>query len=148
MPEQAPAHPLATRWWTRFTDKPFKTAWLLLSTVTATLTIVGGVLIRLADPSNIQSFGAGMWWSIQTVTTVGYGDVVPGTAPGRAIAVIVMITGIAFMTVTTAAVTNLFIEAARRQRGGDQVHDELAALNARVDQLLEEVRSLREDGRG
>lgn len=134
------------RWYERFTDKPFKTAWLVLSIVTLILTLIGGILIRLVDPSNIHSIGDGLWWAIQTVTTVGYGDVVPETAAGRLVGVVMMVTGIAFMTVTTAAVTNLFIEAARKRRQSDATDDgDMARLHARLDELLDEVRSLREE---
>jgi voltage-gated potassium channel len=152
------------QWYERFTDKPFKTAWLLLSLATLGLTLIGGIAIRLLDPENIHSIGDGLWWSIQTVTTVGYGDIVPTSPAGRIVGVVVMVTGIAFLTVTTAAVTNLFIEAARRHRvddggGGDETarlearleelttevraHD-LAGLHARLDELITEVRALRE----
>lgn len=134
------------RWYSRFTDKPFKTAWLVLSIVTLGLTIIGGTLIRLLDPENIHSIGDGLWWSIQTVTTVGYGDIVPGTTLGRLVGVVMMVTGIAFLTVTTAAVTNLFIEAARERRLHDAADsDDMARLHERLDELLEEVRALREE---
>ncbi len=136
-----------SRWYERFTDRPFKTAWLVLSVVTLGLTLIGGVAIRIIDPSNIHSIGDGLWWSIQTVTTVGYGDIVPKTAGGRLVGVAVMITGIAFMTVTTAAVTNLFIEAARKRRAEDTgpSSDEIARLHERIDTLIDEVRALRTD---
>lgn len=130
------------QWYERFTDKPFKTAWLLLSLATLGLTLIGGIAIRLLDPENIHSIGDGLWWSIQTVTTVGYGDIVPASPAGRLVGVVVMVTGIAFLTVTTAAVTNLFIEAARRHRldnaGGG---DEIARLESRLDELTKEVRA-------
>ena len=136
------------KWYERFTDEPFKTAWIALSLVTLGLTLIGGFLIRLVDPSNIHSIGDGLWWSIQTVTTVGYGDVVPETVLGRLIGTLVMVTGIAFLTVTTAAVTNLFIEAARKRRvgtGEGEGSEQIAALNERIDTLIEEVRALRAD---
>jgi voltage-gated potassium channel Kch len=139
-----------SRWYERFTDRPFKTAWLVLSCVTLGLTVIGGIAIRLFDPDNIHSIGDGLWWSIQTVTTVGYGDVVPQTTAGRLVGVIVMITGIAFMTVTTAAVTNLFIEAARKRRSQDTgaSPEEIARLHDRIDTLIDEVRALRSDRNG
>ena len=138
------------RWYERFTDRPFKTAWLVLSCVTLGLTLIGGIAIRIVDPGNIHSIGDGLWWSIQTVTTVGYGDIVPKTTAGRLVGVVVMITGIAFMTVTTAAVTNLFIEAARKRRTHDTGPsvDEVARLHERIDTLIDEVRALRADRDG
>ncbi len=133
------------RWFERFSDQPFKTAWVLLTVVTATLSVVAGVLIRLTDPEHIHSIGEGMWWSVQTVTTVGYGDVVPTSVLGRLVGAIVMMTGLAFLTVTTAAVTNLFIEQARRRRHvASETGAEIAALRERIDDLIAEVRALRE----
>lgn len=132
------------RWLDRFTDQPFKTAWLVLSTATALLTVVAGLVIRITDPHEIHSYGEGLWWAIQTVTTVGYGDVVPQSVLGRLMAALIMITGIAFLTVTTAAVTNIFIERARQRRdGGRDVHREIAALSAQITELADEVRALR-----
>ncbi len=139
-------HRTLRRWSDRFTDEPFKTAWLVLSVTTATLTIVGGLAIRWLDQRDFHSVSQGMWWSIQTVTTVGYGDLVPTTAVGRIIAVAVMVTGIAFLTVTSAAVTNIFIERARRNREGDKdVFVEIANLNAQITALTDEVRALRNE---
>ena len=133
------------RWFARFSDQPFKTAWVLLTVVTATLTVVSGILIRITDPRHIHSVWEGMWWAVQTVTTVGYGDVVPESTPGRLVGVLVMLTGLAFLTVTTAAVTNLFIEQARRRRKIDTgVGLEVAALRERIEELVREVRALRE----
>jgi voltage-gated potassium channel len=133
-------HRTVRKWSNRFTDEPFKTAWLVLSVTTATLTIVGGLAIRWLDQRDFHSVSQGMWWSIQTVTTVGYGDLVPTTA------VVVMVTGIAFLTVTSAAVTNIFIERARRNREGDRdVFVEIANLNAQITALTDEVRALRKE---
>ncbi len=50
-----------------------------------------------------------MWWAVQTVTTVGYGDVVP-TRRGRLIATLIMLTGIAFISLITASVTATLVE--------------------------------------
>lgn len=137
------------RWFQRFSDQPFKTAWVLLTVVTGALTIIAGVLIRLTDPSHIHSLGEGLWWAVQTVTTVGYGDVVPTSPLGRLVGVVVMMTGIAFVTVTTAAVTNLFIEQARRRRHvTTETGSELVALRERIDELVAEVRALRESQSG
>jgi voltage-gated potassium channel len=136
-------------WFERLTAEPFKVAWLLLTVVTAALTITAGLLIRLTDPRDIHSLGEGLWWAVQTVTTVGYGDVVPASPLGRIVGVAVMITGIAFLTVTTAAITNLFIEQSRRRRNtADDAGTEIAALRERIDELVSEVRALRESQEG
>ena len=57
------------------------------------------------DRNDFHSLGAAIWWALQTVTTVGYGDVVPRSTGGRVIGAIVMLSGIGFHTIITAAVT-------------------------------------------
>ena len=88
----------------------------VISIVTIVLTLAGGILIRLADGDSISSLGEGLWWAVQTLTTVGYGDVVPGGTAGRLIATVVMLNGIAFLTVITAAVTATLVDQIRQGR--------------------------------
>jgi voltage-gated potassium channel len=103
----------------------------ILVAVTFSVTLVGGVLIHFADRKNFPGIGGGVWWSVQTVTTVGYGDLVPTTVTGRVIAGLVMLCGIGFITVMTAAITSTFIETARRRLQGDRD----AALTATLDHI-------------
>ena len=65
---------------------------------------------RAVDGSNIKNFGDGLWWSITTVTTVGYGDRYPTTTEGRFLAVVLMIMGISLMGVITASVAAWFVK--------------------------------------
>lgn len=78
--------------------------------------LVGAALVtvieRNADGS-IDDLGTALWWAIATVTTVGYGDVVPATAAGRGIGILLMVIGIGVFGVFTANVAALFVE------GGD-----------------------------
>jgi voltage-gated potassium channel len=120
---------------------------VIIATYTALVTCVGGVIGWLTDRKDFPTLGDGLWWSLQTVTTVGYGDVVPSSGTGRVIGAFVMISGIAFLTVITAAVTAALIDAARRRRPlvqdreqiPEQVMSEvsarLAAIEARLDEL-------------
>jgi voltage-gated potassium channel Kch len=64
--------------------------------------------------------GVGLWWAIQTVTTVGYGDVAPKDAVGRVVAALVMLYGIAFIAIVTAVITSTFV--ARASHEYDEVH--------------------------
>jgi len=102
------------------------------------VTFVGGLLVRLTDPASIPSLWTGFWWSLQTVTTVGYGDVVPTQGGARVIAAMLMLSGIGFVTVVTAVITAAFLETIRR-RLGDPGHAEVLAkleeLNARLQSL-------------
>ena len=93
---------------------------LLIATVTTSITVVSGLLMTLVDHQNFPSFGGGLWWAVQTVTTVGYGDYVPKNVAGRAVATLVMLGGIGFLTVITAAITSGFVARSREERLGGQ----------------------------
>jgi voltage-gated potassium channel len=130
------------RWTARLAENPFKRAWRAIAAVTIVVTVAGGVLVRLTDPTSISSVADGFWWSLQTITTVGYGDVVPGSIAGRATAAVVMLAGLSFLAVTTAAVTNAFVEAAalrRGARGDDAVLAEVARLRRELAELRTEL---------
>jgi voltage-gated potassium channel len=103
--------------------------------VTLVVTVASGIVMWLADSESFPSIGSGMWWAVQTVTTVGYGDAVPGTVVGKSIAAIVMLTGIAFISVLTAAITAGLIESARHRISaarGDPIESKLDQINARL----------------
>ena len=86
-----------------------------------------------------STVGEGLWWALQTITTVGYGDVVPSSGTGRAIGAFVMISGIAFLTVITAAVTATLIEAARRRAPHARDREEMAELMLEVTSRLRAI---------
>jgi len=114
----------------------------IIALVTVSLTVVSGVLIHFLDRANFPGIGGGMWWAVQTVTTVGYGDAVPTSTGGRLVAVLVMILGIGFLTVVTAAITSTFVESARRRMQAgeeeqldarlDRIDTRLAAIDAKL----------------
>jgi voltage-gated potassium channel len=105
---------------------------------TAVVVVGGGVLIRVLDHSEYSNIWVGMWWALQTVTTVGYGDVTPRHASGRLVGVIVMLEGISFLAIITAAITSSFVARAEREHAlADDAEDAAleARLNARFDDL-------------
>ena len=59
--------------------------------------------------------GNGIYWAITTVTTVGYGDVSPKTAEGKAIAIMVMLVGIGFAALVIGAAAQRFIRPTLRE---------------------------------
>jgi voltage-gated potassium channel len=113
---------------------------------------LGAVAIQLVDRHDFSSFGSAVWWALQTVTTVGYGDVVPTTRIGQVVGGIEMVLGVSFIAFLTAGVTSTVIrrseasanEAERLQREQatktildalTQTRGEIAALDKRLDSL-------------
>ena len=110
----------------------------VIVTATALVVVVGGVLMWVLDHSEYPNVGRGMWWALQTVTTVGYGDVTPAHVSGRIVAAFVMLQGIAFLAILTAAITSTFVARVERDRARDEAADEQAQeerIDARFDDL-------------
>jgi voltage-gated potassium channel len=108
----------------------------IIAFATVSVTIVSGIVIHFIDSKKFPDIGEGLWWAAQTVTTVGYGDVVPTNAAGRLVATLVMLFGIGFLTVITASITSAFIEQARRDIRGstyDVLTTQLDQISARLD---------------
>jgi voltage-gated potassium channel len=106
--------------------------------------VVFGVVERLVDPGTFPNVWLGMWWAIQTVTTVGYGDVVPGSTAGKVIASFLMLGGLSLFAVVTGAITSAFV--AQRQKDmqgeGDPVTHKLDEVTTRLDALQAELARL------
>jgi voltage-gated potassium channel len=98
---------------------------------------------RYQPGATINSFGKALWWSITTVTTVGYGDVYPTTNTGRVIAVLLMIGGISLVGVVTAALASWIIQRVAEEETASQV-----ATAAHIDELRSEIRELAQELRG
>ena len=98
----------------------------------------GTAAVEILSPNSFDSLGDAAWWSATTVTTIGYGDVVPGTSGGRVIAVFVMFASVATVSFTTAVVTAAFVGYQQRKLGGDRErHEEILEKLARIEQRLE-----------
>ena len=97
------------------------------------------VVLKVADPDNFPSLGSGLWFAVQTVTTVGYGDDVPTNLTGRLVAVLIMLLGIAFLTVVTAAITSSFVARARRLQAPSAAETSVADQLRQLDDRLERI---------
>lgn len=111
--------------------------------VLALFTILGGgVAFSALERGHHQpdlSAWDGIWWAVTTVTTVGYGDIAPRTTGGRIIGIIVMLVGIGFVTILTAAAAERFIagqEAASEER--EELRELLGAILRRLDAIERE----------
>lgn len=116
-----------------------KTLFVVLLFVTG-----GGILISSIDPA-IQSPWDGMWWAWVTVTTVGYGGVVPSSGAGRVFASILMLLGISMLSLITANISAYLLSRSaekeiryeqRELKKLLQLEDRLDSIEAKLDRLL------------
>jgi voltage-gated potassium channel len=111
----------------------------VIAVVTVVITVGAGALMTVVDRKGFPSLGSGLWWAVQTVTTVGYGDHVPETAAGQVMAAIVMLLGIGFVTVITASITGAFVA---RTRKDERAADEDGPSAEQFDEIVERLRRI------
>jgi voltage-gated potassium channel len=110
--------------------------WLVSGIVAVSL--VCALIMRLIDSEEFPTFGLALWWSIQTVTTVGYGDVTPKTVEGRFVAGVLMVAAIALISLLTASIAAAFVNRLQRRRAELHQDPVLSALE-RIEQRLEQL---------
>jgi len=143
-PHVARPNPIERRM-SKFLREPpsVRTAAAVIVSATAVVVVGGGILMRLFDHSEYPDIWVGMWWALQTVTTVGYGDVTPQHRIGRAIAAFAMLEGIAFLTIVTAAITSTFVaRAAKRDgaAGSGSIETQLEDIAQRLERIEQRLR--------
>lgn len=130
------------RWYERLS------LWRAVGTVVSVaLVLVGvaGLLQRIVEPETFTNIGLAYWWAVTTVTTVGYGDVVPETPGGRVVAAMLMLTGLAFIPTLTSVIVSALLSKTRRsdQARIEQLESEQAATLARIEERLERLEQSR-----
>jgi voltage-gated potassium channel Kch len=128
----------------RFLRKPVSVrgAASVIVTTTGLIVVASGFLMRVLDHKEYPNIFIGMWWAIQTVTTVGYGDVTPKAVAGRIVAAFVMLEAIALVAIVTAAITSTFVARATHLQDAKetQAEDQRAAeVERRFDDLAERM---------
>lgn len=101
---------------------------------------LGGVGFWILEPRAL-TLSDGLWLAFTTAATVGYGDIVPSTHASRAFSVLVVLLGLAVLSLVTASVAAMFVETEERQVERDLMR-EIGALRAEVRHLHEEVRGI------
>jgi voltage-gated potassium channel len=136
---------------------------LYITTIlTLILITVGSELVtifeRVNPEANIRTGGDAIWWSMVTITTVGYGDRYPTTEGGRLVGIAMMIFGIGIFGVITSFLSQAFLapskkegaeqaakQAAEQERARDTAKSELDALQGQIASLqgeLSEIKAL------
>lgn len=139
------------RSWDRFLANPASPRNAVIIIVIANLTIVGigGLTVWLIDRSEYERLFDALWYALQTITTVGYGDVTPTHPGGRLVGAAIMLLGIASLSMLTATITSSFVEARQAARHAREAADESvqwASLEAKLDALIERLERLEHQG--
>ena len=116
--ESNPAQTIPRERWLRQRAKRAVARRHVLGFLIVVITLVAvatGVVARLVDVQDFPTVGDGIWWSIVTLGTVGYGDIVPHTGWGRVLGSVVIVCGVTFIAFLTATVTSLFVSADQRE---------------------------------
>jgi voltage-gated potassium channel len=116
--------------------------WLIASFIVVSFGCA--VLVRIVAGDQFPTFGIALWWAVQTVTTVGYGDVTPTSVVGRSIAAVLMVVSVALVTLVTASISAAFVARMQQKRGFgdprvleavDRLDKRLEAIEARLAEL-------------
>jgi voltage-gated potassium channel len=99
------------------------------------MVLAGALMARIVEPSTFTDIGLSLWWSVTTLTTVGYGDIVPVTTGGRLVGAVLMLAGVSLIPL----VTSIAVSILTYKRTQD-LHDQQAASLAQIEQQLEELR--------
>jgi voltage-gated potassium channel len=114
---------------------------LYVAGLTALLVLTGGELMTTVEPQTVGGgdLGAGMWWAIVTVTTVGYGDISPQTPLGRTVAAVLMFAGMGLVATLAASVAAYFV--------GEESDRELQEVTERLERIEDLLRTMADDRR-
>jgi len=131
----------------RFLQEPptVRGATAVIVTATLVVTVGAGVLMTLIDNTEFPSIGVGLWWAVQTVTTVGYGDVTPKDVGGRLVGTFVMLEGTAFIAIVTAVITSSFVTRAQIEHDAarkDEALSDRELMEQRFDELERKIDAL------
>nr|WP_318779486.1 potassium channel family protein [Streptococcus oralis] len=113
------------------------------------IVLVGSSILSVVEE---KSFSDSLWWALVTVTTVGYGDIVPASIFGKWLAVLLMLVGIGTIGMLTSALTNFFVkDNPDEQIKLDKLQDELIAQrillekqSVKIDELHRMIQDLLE----
>jgi voltage-gated potassium channel len=117
---------------------------LMIVTTAVILAVIAAVLERLIDPA-FQTMGEALWFTVSTVTTVGYGDIVPESTGGKLVASGLMLLGLGLIPILTSVVVSILIsQRSRAEREAEEGEfKRLVELLQSVDDRLTHLESRR-----
>ncbi len=123
----------------RFLESPASLRWAILVLVVGIVVVflIASLVVWILDSRDYPDLGSAMWFTLQTVTTVGYGNDVPTSVVGQVVAGVVMIVGIAFITVLTALITSSLVDAAQERRHQFQLRHQETVIRRLTEQFDE-----------
>jgi voltage-gated potassium channel len=129
--------PLERRATRALTGLTLRSAIGLIVGVATVLSVGAAILVRLIDPA-IGTFGDSLWWAVTTVSTVGYGDVVPESASGRVVGAVLMLTGLSLIPVITSVAVSILVAQRSREAREEEARDirEVLSRLDRIEQRL------------
>ncbi|MGA2677648.1 MAG: potassium channel family protein, partial [Methanobacterium sp.] len=109
--------------------------------------IIGSYLFFIAEHAvnpEVSTYESAMWYSIVSMTTVGYGDIVPITAIGRIIGVIIILTGMGYVSLVTATLAYSFLDFFRKEsrKAAEKVENRVVDYEDKLDELIMQVNKL------
>lgn len=101
--------------------------------------LLAATAVRILEPERVPSVGHGMWWAISRATALGDGGVTLTTVPARVIEVAAVVSGLAFLSLITAAIATVFVKSEEEQDPEvtklDEILSRLDRLEARLSRM-------------
>ncbi|GAA3810346.1 pH-gated potassium channel KcsA [Nocardioides panacisoli] len=136
---------MASRWgFRRFQLRIVAAITAVITVIVASSSLVMWLVERDGPHSNIHSYPVAVWWAMETITTVGYGDHHPTTTLGRVVAGFLMVAGVALVGVITATVVTWFFAELDVLREVREIEREEERTEATLEEVLAQLERLHE----
>ncbi len=126
---------------------PSKTKLDYATIVLLLVLIIGSYLFFIVERSvnpEVPNYESAMWYAIISMTTVGYGDIIPVTLIGRIIGVILILTGMGYISLVTATLAYSFLDYFRKEsnKAAEKVENKVISYEEKIDTLITQVNKL------